>query len=211
LIQVALDLIDIKDAIDIASKVLDYVDYIEAGTPLIKTLGLKSVELLKKNFGDKVVVADMKTMDTGYLEASLAYKYGADYSTVMGLADEDTIKASIDAAREFSKGIMVDLMGVKSMNLVKKIDEFRPDYMIIHSGIDMQHKGVTPFEFLGKVVEAGLSSRLAVAGGINPDNLIRLSKYRVELIIVGGYITKSSDPARAAETLFDKVEELFDG
>jgi len=86
-IQVALDLLRIQDALNIASKVAEYIDYLEAGTPLIKAEGLKAVSLLKKEFGDKVVVADMKTMDTGYLEASLAYEYGADYSTVMAAAD----------------------------------------------------------------------------------------------------------------------------
>ena len=150
-LQVALDLTSLEDALKIARTVADYIDFLEAGTPLIKVEGLRSVEALKNEFPDKVVVADMKTMDTGYLEASLAFEYGADYSTVMAAADIDTIRGAIDAAREYGKGVMVDLMGISDTGYVDEIAGLGPSFLIVHSGIDMQHRGVTPFAFLKEV------------------------------------------------------------
>ncbi len=208
-IQIALDLTSLEDAIRIASEVVDYVDFLEAGTPLIKTEGLRAVSVLKNEFRDKVVVADMKTMDTGYLEASLAFNYGADYSTVMALADEETIKGTIKAAREYDKGIMVDLMGVYDFRQIIGIDRLGPDYLIVHSGIDMQQKGVAPFKPVRELGSLDLKSRIGVAGGLNINNIVELRGSRIDLIIVGGYLTKASNPREAASKLRELIESMF--
>jgi len=208
-IQIALDLTGLNDALRIAAEVVDYVDFLEAGTPLIKTEGLRAVSILKNEFGDKVVVADMKTMDTGYLEASLAFNYGADYSTVMALADKETIKGAIRAAREYGRGIMVDLMGVHDSRQIIGIDKLGPDYLIIHSGIDMQHKGITPFKPVKDLGSLRLMSKIGVAGGLNIGNIVELRGSKIDLIIVGGYLTKAGNPREAARKLWELIESMF--
>ena len=208
-IQVALDLLRIQDALNIASKAAEYVDYLEAGTPLIKAEGLRAVTLLKKEFGDKVVVADMKTMDTGFLEASIAYEAGADYATVMAAADIGTVSGAVEARDKYGRGIMVDLLGVKDLEIARELDRLKPDYLLIHSGIDMQHRGIMPFEPVKKLSNMGLSAKIGVAGGLNKENIRGLKGLKVDLIIVGGYITKADDPGRAAKEVLEAVEEIF--
>ena len=208
-LQVALDLVDKDRALDIAKSVYDYIDYIELGTPLVKAEGLKSLSIFRHELGDKVIVADLKTMDTGYLEAKLAFEYGADFSTVMGVSDIGTISGVIDAARDFGKGVMIDLMNVRDMDWILKLDSLEPDYFIVHSGIDMQERGIMPFEYLRNLCDLGVKSKLGVAGGINDKNVELLRGLQVDLIIVGGYITKAEDPGLAAKRLYDRVNEIF--
>lgn len=208
-IQVALDLVKLEKAVDIASRVAEYVDYIEAGTPLIKVEGMKSVSLLKRKFPSKKIIADLKTMDTGYLEASLAYEHGADYSTVMGVADINTIKGAIKARDEFSKGMMIDLMNLDDSDKIRYIASLKPDYFIIHSGIDMQLRGIEPFENLHRILNMDLSIKIGVAGGLNNRNLLNLKGLDVDLLIVGGYITKAVDPVKAAKQISETLEEIF--
>ena len=208
-IQVALDLIHLEDALNIASKVADYVDYLEAGTPLIKAEGLRSAMILKREFGDKVVVADLKTMDTGYLEASLAYEFGADYSTVMAVADIGTVEGAIKARDDYGKGLMIDLLGVRDLSIVRELDRLKPDYFLIHSGIDMQHRGLMPFEPIKRLSKIGVSAKLGVAGGLNKDNIRGLEGLDVDLVIIGGFITKSDDPGKVAREVLEAVEEIF--
>jgi len=66
MLQLALDFIDLDEAIDVAKKAQNYVDLMEAGTPLIKSCGIRAVRTLKDTFPNKKVVADMKIMDTGH-------------------------------------------------------------------------------------------------------------------------------------------------
>ena len=106
-IQLALDFTDLRKALKVARKVSDYVDWIEAGTPLIKSEGLKAVKVLKKAFPKKVIVADLKTMDVGALEFGMAAGSGADVATVLGAADDETIKGAI---RESKKNRMKCLL-----------------------------------------------------------------------------------------------------
>ena len=208
-IQVALDIINLEKAIQIASDVADYVDYIEAGTPLVKVEGLKSVSILKKKFSDKMIVADLKTMDTGYLESSLAYKYGADFSTVMGVADMGTVKGAIKARDEFYKGIMVDLMNLYGLERIKEISLLRPDYLIAHSGIDMQNRGLKPFDAVKTLLDMKLPVKIGVAGGLDNKNILGLEGLDIGLLIVGGYITKAEDPKQAAREFLNIVNNLF--
>ncbi|MEJ2296545.1 MAG: orotidine 5'-phosphate decarboxylase, partial [Candidatus Lokiarchaeota archaeon] len=77
-LQVALDLIDLEKALRIAEKVASSADIIEAGTPLIKSEGIGAVEVLKDNFPDKLICADLKTADAGYLEVKMAANANAD-------------------------------------------------------------------------------------------------------------------------------------
>ena len=98
-LQVAMDLLTVEDALELAAKVAEYVDIIELGTPLIKAAGLSAVTAIKNAHPDKIVFADMKTMDAGELEADIAFKAGADLVSVLGSADDSTIAGAVKAAR----------------------------------------------------------------------------------------------------------------
>ncbi len=209
-LQVALDLLKIEDALKIAYEVVDYVDYIEAGTPLIKSCGVKAIEVLKREFSDKIIVADMKTADTGYLEAKIAFENGADYTTVLLYADVETISKALEAAREFNRGVMVDTIGYwKSDDIISKLRGLKPDYLIIHSGIDMQHRGIKPFKLTSEIVSRNIEIPIGVAGGLNSSNIRLLKGFKIDLIIVGGAIVKADKPSEAAKSIRKVLETTF--
>ena len=209
-LQVALDLLDLNRAVEIALEVADYVDHVEAGTPLIKKYGVKAVETLRDNV-DKKIVADMKIMDTGSLEAELAFQHGADYVTVLAAAHIKTIEDVIETAIKYSKGSMVDTIAVDDTKwLFNKLGKLSraPDYLLIHSGIDMQMSGITPEKIIRDAGPLLGRYKIGVAGGINLGNIADVLRYKeVELIIVGGGLTKSDNPRRTAE----KLKELILG
>ncbi len=88
ILQVALDLTDIEQAISIAEKAArgGGAHWLEVGTPLIKKEGMRAVELMKRRFPDRKIVADLKTMDTGALEVEMAARHGADVVSILGVA-----------------------------------------------------------------------------------------------------------------------------
>jgi len=192
-LQVALDLTSKRKALDICRKIAKHVDIIELGTPLIKQEGLKIVKDFKQF--KKPIVADLKTMDTGFLEAELAFKAGADISTVCAAAGKETIKQAIKAARKYKGQIMVDLIGVKNVvEAAKEASNLGANYVCVHTGIDMQYLGKTPFADLKKVSKVVPCKKLAVAGGINLENIAKIIKFKPAIIIVGGAITKAKNP-----------------
>lgn len=113
-IQFAIDTLTTAHALELAAAAAPHVDVLELGTPLIKAEGLPAITAMKEAFPDKIVFADLKTMDAGELEADIAFQAGADLVTVLGVADDSTIAGAVKAAKAHGKGIVVDLIGVKT-------------------------------------------------------------------------------------------------
>jgi len=161
LIQLALDFIDKRLALKIAQTCLPYIDIIEAGTPLIKAEGIKIIKDLKKM--GLPVAADLKTFDAGRLEVELAAEYGADYVTVLAAASDITIEEFLSACNKFDILAVADLMNSPVRRAIY-LEQIGMNYIAIHSGIDEQRKGLTPFPILDQVRRT-VKTPLVVAGG----------------------------------------------
>ncbi|HEX08590.1 MAG TPA: bifunctional hexulose-6-phosphate synthase/ribonuclease regulator, partial [Thermoplasmatales archaeon] len=192
ILQVALDLMNAHRAVEIAKEsIAGGADWIEAGTPLIKSEGLEIVRQLKKLFPRYTIVADMKTMDTGALETEMASKAGADVICILGAADDATIKDAIKSARRYGSKIMVDLIGVKDkVSRAKEVEKLGADYICLHIGIDEQMVGKKATDFVSSIVKE-VNLPVAVAGGINSETAAEIVKAGASIVIVGGAIIKA--------------------
>ena len=201
-LQVALDFVDMHRALGCAREaVAGGVDWIEAGTPLIKAEGLNIIRELHKTFPKHVIVADMKTMDAGRAEVEIAAKAGAKVVHVLGAASDSTIAECVEAAKNYGAEVIVDMIEVKDpVKRAKEVEKLGVNYIGIHTPIDEQMKGKEPFEMLRKVVSA-VSIPVAVAGGINSENVVEAVKAGASIIIAGGSITKSKDAKKAASEI----------
>ncbi len=109
IVQISLDLITIPEALETAALALrSGVDWLEAGTPLIIAEGVNGVRTLRTEFPQIPIVADLKTMDGGWLEAEMMAKAGATHVVVMERAHRETIKMVVRAGRDFGIEVMGD-------------------------------------------------------------------------------------------------------
>ncbi|MEX0688172.1 MAG: orotidine 5'-phosphate decarboxylase / HUMPS family protein, partial [Pirellulales bacterium] len=111
IVQISLDLTDIDEALVTAALALRAgVDWLEAGTPLILAEGLHGVRALRGAFPQVPIVADLKTMDGGYLEAEMMAKAGATHVVVMARAHAETIRCVVKAGSDLGCKVMGDNM-----------------------------------------------------------------------------------------------------
>jgi 3-hexulose-6-phosphate synthase len=210
LLQVALDVTDGKKALELAHAASKFVDIIEVGTPLIKAEGLKIVTMLKELFPQKLILADMKIADTGDLEARMAFTAGAQIVTVLGCVSLSTVQSAIAETRAQKGKIVVDLIGVAdTISKAKEIMTLKPDYLGVHTAIDEQLKGRSPFEEAVSLAKFGFP--LSVAGGITLETIDRLAPIPIKIIVVGGAITKAKNPKKIAQALKEKIDRLWKG
>jgi len=202
ILQVALDLLNEHRALAIAKDSIEGgADWLEVGTPLIKSEGMKVVRKLKETFPKKTLVADMKTMDTGAFETEMAAKAGADVVCVLAASDDITIIDALKSARKYGTKIMADLIGVDDkVNRAKELEKLGVDYLCIHVGIDEQMIGKKPVGILSSVVN-NTNIPLAVAGGINSETVADVVNAGASIVIVGGAITKAKDVTKATNQL----------
>ena len=198
-LQVALDLVHGERVLPIAADaVRGGADWIEAGTPLIKSEGVEIVRKLKKAFPSHTIVADMKTIDVGGAEVEIAAKSGADVVVILGVSSDPTISEAILSARQYGSKIMVDLFNVRDKEArAREVERMGADYICVHVGVDEQMVGGTPISELKGLAKA-VGIPIAAAGGINSETAPEVVRAGASIIIVGGAIIKAKDVAKAA-------------
>ncbi|MCX8204140.1 MAG: orotidine 5'-phosphate decarboxylase [Candidatus Nezhaarchaeota archaeon] len=212
-LQVAVDERYLSDALRIAERAYrGGAQILEVGTPLIKSEGLRAVREFRKKLPGATIVADLKTMDTGWLEVELAAESGADVVCVLGVSDDYTIKDAVGAARKYGVKVMCDLLNAPDpVKRAKEVEKLGVDYVCIHTGISAQvreREVDRRLEEIRKIVST-LSIPVAVAGGVRVEMVPKLVEAGCSIIIVGGAITKASDPAQATRNILKAMEEAW--
>ena len=201
-LQLALDHVNLERALKVAREALaGGVDWLEAGTPLIKSEGLEAVRALRREFPSASIVADMKVMDAGRVETESAAKAGADVVHVLGAASDSTIAECVEAARRYDAKVTVDLLGVgtteRMVERAKEVQGMGAAYVCVHTPIDLQMRAELPLDDL-RAVAAAVDIPVAVAGGINSETAADAIEAGAAIVIVGGAISKAPDAERAA-------------
>src|SRR5690349_15661470 len=143
IVQISLDLTDLDEAIETAAMALRAgVDWLEAGTPFILAEGLHGVKKLREAFPTTPIVADLKTMDGGYLEAEMMAGAGATQVVVMARAHEETIKCVVNAGKDFGIKVMGDNLACADMvQGARWLEQLGCDYIVHHIGYD-ERRGI---------------------------------------------------------------------
>ena len=207
IVQILLDLITIDEALSTAEMAMRAgVDWLEAGTPLILAEGMHGVRALRDRFPDTPIVADLKTMDGGYLEAQVMAKAGATHVVVMARAHEQTIKCVVQAGRDMNVKVMGDNLACPDMvDGAKRLEDLGCDYIVHHIGYD-ERRGIaargermpSPLDHLRQVVEA-VSVPVQAVGGLTIDQAVRTPEYGAPLVVLGAPLTIDADAFKTAE------------
>lgn len=208
LVQIALDFVNLNRALKVAeAAAAGGADWLEAGTPLIKSEGLDCLRALRRRFPQKTLVADMKIMDVGRIESESAFKAGANVVCVLGVADDSTIKECVEAAKNYGGRVMVDLLGVSDpTRRAMELEKMGIDYIGMHTSIDEQMRGKDPFSQLREVSRT-VSVPVAVAGGINSETVAKAIDAGASVVIVGGAVIKAKDPQGATRTIKEAIKD----
>ena len=206
-LQVAFDLQSSDEILNLLQKNGDLIDIIEIGTPLIIKEGLKGVQKIKKKFPKQTVLADLKIMDAGLLEAQIGFDAGADIVTVLGLASTKTLNGVKQAAVKNEKEVMVDMINHPCPeNKWNELKNMEMDLCCLHTANDDTKDGETPLNDLERFYNLHGGKNIAVAGGINPDMIRKINSFHPEIVIVGGYIANSRNQRDALEEIRQAME-----
>lgn len=207
IVQISLDLTNIDEALETAAMALRAgVDWLEAGTPLILAEGLHGVRKLRESFPGIPIVADLKTMDGGYLEAEMMAKAGATHVVVMARAHEETIRCVVKAGKDHGVEVMGDNMICPDMVAgAKWLEDLGCDYVIHHIGYD-ERRGIaargermpSPLDQLREVVDA-VNIPVQAVGGLSLEQAIQCPAYGAPLVVLGAPLTIDADAFKTAE------------
>lgn len=202
-VQVSIDLTSIEEALKIADvAVRAGVDWLEAGTPLILAEGLHSVRALHQACPNHPIVADLKTMDGGYLEAELMAKAGASLVVVMGVAHPATIRAVVRCGKDYGIKVMGDILAApEKVECAKMLERLGVDYIIVHTGYDerKENPGLSPLDDLDAVVRA-VNIPVQAVGGLTIEQAASMPQHGAPLVVIGAPLVIDRDSLQMADT-----------
>jgi 3-hexulose-6-phosphate synthase len=208
-LQLALDMVDLNEALYCIEETKSSIDIIEVGTPLALECGVRAISHIKDKYPGMDLLADFKIMDAGNYEASIAFDAGADIVTVLGAASDLTIAGAVSAARKFQKKIMVDLIRIVDIKKrIITIQKLGADYACLHTGVDNQNGFNRPLTQFVMAKQSVTTTKLAVAGGLNKKNIGDIVMYTPDIIIVGAGITSEPNRAKAAAEIKRNMSEV---
>jgi len=213
-VQISLDYQTLADALAVAEIAVEAgVDWLEAGTPLILGEGLHAVRALHERFPDHPVIADLKTMDAGYLEAEMMFKAGASFVVVMGVAHSSTIRGAVQAAREFGRQVMGDVMlHPDKPARARQMQDYGVDVIVVHTGFDERHAetGLSPLNDLPGILEA-VTIPVQAVGGLSLEQACLMPRLGVPLVVIGAPLVVNDcelKPGGDRDQLFAIIHEV---
>ena len=206
IVQISLDLTTVDEALETAAMAMRAgVDWLEAGTPLIIAEGMHGVRALRERHPETPIVADLKTMDGGWLEAELMAKAGATQVVVMARAHPETIKCVVQAGKDLGIEVMGDNLGCADMVAgARMLEDHGCDYVIHHIGYDERRglaaagqKMPSPLDQLKEIV-AAVDVPVQAVGGLSIEQAIQTPEYGAPLVVLGAPLTIDADSFKTA-------------
>ena len=209
-IILALDLQTIGEAMEVAGSVIEYVDTIKIGYPLVLAEGLESISKVKDEF-DCRIIADFKVADipeTNSKIADLTFKAGADAIIVHGFVGEDSLQACLDSAEKYGGEVflLTEMSHPGASRFLQNASE-----EIAQMGVEMGLKNyVAPSTKLNRLKKirsiVGSNSFIISPGvGVQGGDPMKTLEF-ADAIIVGRSIYSSEDPENAVKSIIDSIE-----
>lgn len=229
IIQVALDMMDLRKALRAAVQ-CENANWIGVGTPLIKNNGMEAVRQVAKSV-TQPVVADLKIADLGADEAEMAIEAGAKIVTVLGGAQDETIRSASEACKKHGCYLIADFIDVRDQ--VTRAQQIRDmvDGILVHTAVDKgKFAGLEMLQAIGQKIHGQTTSGnviqslverfgkqsaaktpnnktaikgpiLGAAGGIDDKSVSQVVASGAKIIVVGRYITGAEDPVERINIL----------
>lgn len=205
-LQLAFDTLTMPQALAMASEMRGSVDRFELGTPFLLEYGMEAVRQFRTHFPEKEILADTKIMDAGKLEAESAFRAGADFVTVLALADTDTIRSCVEAANACGGKVIADLICVHALaEKTYQLEKLGVHGIAVHTGVDQQKQGRTPLTDLCELRMHSRRAEISVAGGISRLTAADYCAQNPDVLIIGGGILNTDDPVKEATAISDML------
>lgn len=205
-LQVAIDRMPFKQAVQLAKSLDGVVDVIEIGTSIVKDYGLEMLKKESFSLEQSELLIDLKVIDEGEYEFNRGFETSADILTVMGSASQGTLAETYRIAQSVNKGIFIDLMEVPNCR-VEHMLALDDAIFGLHHSKDSQESFNAVDQITQFHEQFPSIQHLAVAGGIDIEQAKLIAQQDiVDVIIVGGKITGASNPVEAAKNFMNVIK-----
>lgn len=198
-IQLALDLLDREQALEVVRQAGSHVDIIEVGTSLLKMCGIAITDEIRAICPDKPLFLDMKIIDGPEREATLMSGCRPEFYSMLAVASDTAVKKVLAIARKTNAQVVFDLQSAPNpVTRAVELKALGATQLCVHKNADCGDDPCDAFrEYLDVRKATGLP--VSLAGGINLSTLPAIkAQLDPAIAIVGGAILNAGDYCKAA-------------
>jgi 3-hexulose-6-phosphate synthase len=210
-IQIALDYATIDEALAMAKIGVEAgVDWLEIGTPLIVSEGVAPIGKMVRAFPDYPVLADYKTMDSGWKNVERTATQGGHVMTVCAGSPDETVRSAIAESKKSGVWVVADTIGVRDQAArARQCAEWGVHMIYLHYGADQRKADATrdSTQWLEEVQRA-VSIPIGV-GCFDVKDASRAAARGAELIAIGHPVISAVDPAAELRRFVREVKDAY--
>jgi 3-hexulose-6-phosphate synthase len=210
-IQIALDYATIDEALDMAKIGVEAgVDWLEIGTPLIIAQGVAPIGQMVRAFPNYPVLADYKTMDSGWKNVERTAAQGGHVMTVCAGAPDETVQSAIAQSKTTGVWVVADTIGVKHQAArARECAEWGVHMIYLHYGADQRKADATRdlTQWLAEVQRA-VNTPIGV-GCFGVEDGARAAAMGAELIAIGHPVISAADPLAELRRFVREVKSAY--
>ncbi len=209
-IILAMDIMDLKESINVTEEVSNYINTIKIGYPLTLTAGLDCINIFKENF-DLQVISDFKVADipaTNEKICQATFNANSDAIIVHGFTGEDSVKACLDTANNHGKELFL-LTEMSHPGAKMFIQEHANDIskMGVKLGINNYVAPSNRPERLNEIRDIIGNDSFMISPGVgtqggNPSETLKYS----DALIIGRSIYQSSCPENSIKSIIENIK-----
>ena len=209
-IILALDVLNMEEALNTVGNISKYINTIKIGYPLVLSQGPESITFIKENFDCKVI-ADFKVADipeTNEKIANLTFEAGADALIVHGFVGEDSVKACMDSAKIYNKEIfLLTEMSHPGASMFLQPHTEKITEMGLKLGVKNYVGPSTKLDRLEKIRNIIGNNSFLISPGVgvqggDPKGTLEFA----DALIIGRSIYLSEDPERAVKGIIRRIK-----
>lgn len=201
-LQIAFDITDLDQAIEIGKKVAEHSDILEVGTLLIYKHGVKAIERFREEFPKQTILADVKIIDRGKEAVATIAAAGADWITVMAGTGKEVIHSAATMAHQCNMKVMLDLVDASSLGQsALEAKNLGADALLFHQAYDEKDALILLDKW--EMVRGNTQLPIFVSAKINRSSIFNILNIKPDGIVIGKSIIDADDPAQEAEYFYN--------
>ncbi|MBN2267567.1 MAG: orotidine 5'-phosphate decarboxylase [Candidatus Babeliaceae bacterium] len=188
----------IEEALKVAQQTEQWCDAFRIGPVLIFHYGIEIIAEFRKQFPQKMIIAESRIIDHEEEIVSLAARAGSDWISVLADAPQSIIRAACVTAHAARTKVIINLPGANSFGqLVLEAASMGADALVFNFVPNCESSDT--FFDRWEMVRGNTKLPVYIATAINRDNIQTLLKLEPSGIIVGGAVTEAKNPEQEAQ------------
>jgi len=209
--QIALDYSTIEEALAMAKLGVEAgIDWLEIGTPLIVSQGVAPIGQMARAFPNHPVLADYKTMDSGWKNVERTKDQGGKIMTVCANAPDETVKSAIVMGKQTGIWVVADTIGVKNQAArARQCADWGVNMVYLHYGAD-QRKADPSRDSTQWIDEVLAAVEIPVGVGcFGIEDAVRAVQKGVDLVVIGHPLISSDNPLEQLKQFIRQVKSAY--